>query len=229
MTGIIRSLRYACRAWFLFLPLCDLGLLTFTCLARAELVCSADRRELDPTSGGFAADRAESDDRVVWDDAEEDEDVGSRAAVGSSSATNGDKGSEELVDSGEPLSHCSKFPGPSSLRDWSEDDDDKTGSVATPGVAALHVATAAAAGAQASPVVDFPESLERHPVVPEPASPEPADLEEAGGRPAGAKRRAQPAPSEPAEKHRKPEPATKDLHHLKTKKMTKRRATAVAG
>jgi hypothetical protein len=65
---------------------------------------------------GFAADRAESDDEVVWDDAEEDKDAGSHAAVESSSATHGNEGSEELVDSGEPLSHSSKFPGPSSLR-----------------------------------------------------------------------------------------------------------------
>jgi hypothetical protein len=133
------------------------------------------------------------------------------------------------VDSGEPLHHSSKFPSHFSLRDWSEDDDDETGSVATPRVVALHVAAAATAGAQASLVVDFLESLERHPAAPEPASPEPADPEEAGGWPAGAKRRAQPAPSEPAEKRRRPEPATKDLHRPKTKRVTKRRATAVAG
>jgi hypothetical protein len=158
---------------------------------------------------GFAADRAESDVGVVWDDTEEDEDAGSRAIIESSSAPHGDEGSEELVDAGEPLSHSSKFPGPSSLRDWSEDDDDETGSVAAPGVAALHVAAAAAAGAQASPVVDFSESPEQHPVVPEPASPEPADPAGTGGRPAGAKRRSQPASAEPAEKRKKPEPATR--------------------
>jgi hypothetical protein len=66
---------------------------------------------------GFAADRAESDDKVVWDEAEEVEDASSLAAVENSSATHGDEGSEELVDSGEPLSHSSKFPGPSLLRD----------------------------------------------------------------------------------------------------------------
>jgi hypothetical protein len=49
---------------------------------------------------GFAADRAESDDEVVWDDTEEDEDAFSNAAVESSSATHGDDGSEELEDSG---------------------------------------------------------------------------------------------------------------------------------
>jgi hypothetical protein len=98
---------------------------------------------------GFAADRAESDDEVVWDDAEEDEVAGSNTAIESSSATHGDEGSEELEDSGKPLSHSSKFPGPSSLRDWSEDDDDETWSVATPGGAALHVAAAATTGAQA--------------------------------------------------------------------------------
>jgi hypothetical protein len=133
------------------------------------------------------------------------------------------------VDSGEPLSHSSKFPGPSSLQDWSEDDDDKTGSVATPGVAALHVAATGAAGAQASLVVEFPESPEQHPVVPEPASLKPADPEGTGGRPAGAKRRSQPASAEPAEKRRKPEPATRSHLQPKMKKVTKRQATTVAG
>jgi hypothetical protein len=176
----------------------------------------------------FAADRAESDDEVVWDDAEEDEDAGSHAAVEGSSATHGNEGSEELVDSGEPLSHSSKFPGPSSLRDWSEDDDE-TGSVATPGGAALHVAATAASGAQAPPIVDLPESSEQHPVAPEPVILKPADPEGTGGRSAGARRRSQPAPTEPAEKRRKPEPATKSQVHPKMKKVTKRRATTVAG
>jgi hypothetical protein len=173
---------------------------------------------------GFAIDRAESDDKVIWDDAEEEEDTGSQAAVESSSATHGDEGSEVLVDSGEPLSHSSKFLGSSLLRDWSKDDDDETGSVATLGGAALHVAAAAAAGAQAPPTVDLPESLEQHPV-----ASEPADHEGTGGGSAGAKRRGQPAPTEPAKKRRRPEPATKILLHPKMKKVTKRRATAVAG
>jgi hypothetical protein len=173
---------------------------------------------------GFATDRAELDDKVVWDDAEEVEDAGSQAAVESSSATHGDKGSEELIDSGEPLSHSSKFPGPSVLRDWSEDDDDEIGLAATLGGVTLHVAAAAAAGAQAPPTVDLPESPEQHPVASEPAV-----HEEAGGGPASAKRRAQPAPDEPAEKHRRLEPAMKDLHRPKTKKVTKWRATAIAG
>jgi hypothetical protein len=172
---------------------------------------------------GFAADRTESDNEIAWDEAEEEEDAGSQAAVESSSATHGDEGSEELADSGEPLSHSSKFPYPSFLRDWSEDDDD-TGSVATLGGAALHVAAAAAAGAQVPPMVDLPESPEQHPV-----ASEPADHEEAGGRPASAKRRAQPAPNEPAEKRRKPKPVMKDPPRPKMKKVTKRRATAVAG
>jgi hypothetical protein len=96
---------------------------------------------------GFTADKEHSDDEVVWDDGEEDDDAGSTAAAEGSSATHGDDGSEELKDSGEPLSHSSKFPGPSSLRDWSEDDDDETGSAVALGGAALHVATTAAAGA----------------------------------------------------------------------------------
>jgi hypothetical protein len=168
----------------------------------------------------FAADRVESDDKVVWDNAEEMEDAGSQATIESPSATHGDEGSEELVDSGEPLSHSSKFLCPSFLRDWSEDDDE-TGSVATLGGVALHVATA---GAQVPPTMDLLESPEQHPV-----ASEPADHEEAGGRPAGAKRRAQPAPSEPAEKRKRPEPVGKDLHHPKMKKVTKWRATAMVG
>jgi hypothetical protein len=171
---------------------------------------------------GFAADRAESDDKVVWDDAEEVEDAGSQAAVESSSATHGDEGSDELIDSGEPLNHSNKFPGPSLLRDWSEDDDE-IGSATTLGGVALHVAAAAAAGAQVPPTVDLPESPEQHPI-----ASEPADHEEAGGEPAGAKRRAQPALNEPAEKRRKLEPAAKDLRRPKMKKVTKRRAAAVA-
>jgi hypothetical protein len=75
---------------------------------------------------GFAADRTESDDEVAWDEAEEEEDAGSQATVESSSATQGDEGSEELADSGEPPSHSSKFPCSSFLRDWSKDDDDDT-------------------------------------------------------------------------------------------------------
>jgi hypothetical protein len=151
------------------------------------------------------------------------EDAGSQAAVESSSATHGNEGSEELIDSGEPLSHSSKFPGPSLLRDCFEDDDDETGLAATLGGIALHVAAAAAARVQASPTVDLLESPEQHPV-----APEPADREEAGGEPVGAKRRAQPAPNEPAEKRKKPEPAA-NMRRPKTKKVTKQRATAVAG
>jgi hypothetical protein len=56
----------------------------------------------------------ESDDEVIWDDAEEMEDAGSQAAVESSSATRGDEGNDELVDSGEPLSHSSKLLVPPS-------------------------------------------------------------------------------------------------------------------
>jgi hypothetical protein len=97
---------------------------------------------------GFATDKAQSDDKVVWDDAEEDDDAGSGAAVEGSSATYNDDGSEELENPSEPLSRSSKSLGPSSLRDWSEDDDDdELGPAATLGVTALHVAAAATAGA----------------------------------------------------------------------------------
>jgi hypothetical protein len=47
------------------------------------------------------------------------------------------------------------------------------------------------------------------------------DREEAGDNPTGAKRRAQPASPEPAEKRRRLEPAARDLRHPKTKKVAK--------
>jgi hypothetical protein len=181
---------------------------------------------LTQRQAGFAADRAKSDDKVVWDKAEQVEDASSQAAVESSNATLGDEGNDELADLGEPLDHSSKFPSPSLLRDWSNDDDGDAGSAATLGGVALHVAAAAAAaaGAQAPPTVDLPESPERCS-----AALEPTDLEEAGDDLAGAKRKAQPASSEPADKRKKPEPAALDLRHPKVKKVAKRWAIAVAG
>jgi hypothetical protein len=179
---------------------------------------------LTQRQAGFTADRAESDDKVVWDKAEEVEDASSQAAVESSSATQGDEGNDEPVDSGEPLDHSSKFPSPSLLRDQSKDDDGDAGSAATLGGIALHVAAAAAAGAQVLPTVDLPESPERCS-----AAPEPADPEKAGDDLAGAKRKAQPASSEPADKRKKPEPAARDLRRPKVKKVAKWRAIAVAG
>jgi hypothetical protein len=153
----------------------------------------------------------------IWDEAEELEDAGSQAAGESSSATHGDEGSEELVDSGEPLSHSSKFPGPSLLRDWFEDDDGEIGSAATLRGVALHVAAATTTGVQASPIVDLPKSPEPHLV-----ASESVDREEAGSDPAGIKRRAQPASTEPAEKRRKSKPAAKDLRCPKMKKVARR-------
>jgi hypothetical protein len=172
----------------------------------------------------FGADRAESDNKVVWDEAEEVEDASSQAAVESSSATQDDEGNDEPVDSGEPLNHSGKLPSPSLLRGWSEDDDGDTGSAATLGGVALHVATTAAAGAQAPPIVDLLESPEQCS-----ATSEPADPKKAGDDLAGAKRKAQPASSEPADKRKKPEPAAQDLRRPKMKKVAKRRAIAVAG
>jgi hypothetical protein len=177
---------------------------------------------LTQRQAGFSADRAELDDKVVWDEAEEVEDASSLAAVESSSTTQGDEGNDEPVVSGEPLDPSSKFPSPSLLRDWSDDDDGGAGSAATLGGVALHVA--AAAGAQALPIVDLPGSPERRS-----AAPEPADPEEAGDDLAGAKKKAQPASSEPADKRQRPEPAARDLHRPKMKKVAKRRATTVAG
>jgi hypothetical protein len=138
---------------------------------------------LTQRQAGFTADRAESDDKLVWDEAEEVEDASSLAAVESSSTTQGDEGNFEPIDSGEPLDHSSKFPSPSLLRDWSDDDNGDAGSAATLGGIALHVATAA--GAQAPPTVALPESPERCS-----AAPEPADPEEAEDDLAGAKRKA---------------------------------------
>jgi hypothetical protein len=178
---------------------------------------------------GFATNKEHSDDEVVWDDGEEDDDAGSNDAAEGSSATHGDDGSEELKDSGEPLSHSRKFLGPSSLRDWSEDDDDEPGSAITLGIAALHVATTAAVGAQALPIVDLPASPKQPPVAPKPAASRPNDPEGAGSRATGAKRGIQPAPTEPAEKRKKAEPAAKSLLPPRTKKVIKWRATAVAG
>jgi hypothetical protein len=127
-------------------------------LIRAELVCPAGTENLAQRWTGFAVDRAESNDKVVWDEAEEVEDASSQDAVESSSATHGDEGSEGLIGSGEPLSHSSKFSDPSLLRDWSEDDDDETGSATTLGGVALHVAATAAAGVRAPQIMDLPES-----------------------------------------------------------------------
>jgi hypothetical protein len=138
---------------------------------------------------GFATDRAELDNEVIWDDAEEDEDAGSNAAAEGSSATYGNDGSEELEDAGEPLSRSSKSPGPSSLRDWFEDDDDEPGSAATHGVTALHAATAAAVGAQATPIVDLLNSSEQHIVALEPVVMKLATLEGTRSGASAAKRR----------------------------------------
>jgi hypothetical protein len=178
---------------------------------------------------GFTADKEHSDDEVILDDTEEDDDAGSNAAAEGSSATHGDDRSKELEVSGEPLSHSSKFPGPFSLRYWSKDDDDEPGSATALGGVALHVATAAAVGAQAIPVVDLPASPEQPPIVPEPAASKPNDPEGAGSRALGAKRRIQPSPIEPAEKRKKAEPAEKSLLPPRIKKVIKQRATAMAG
>jgi hypothetical protein len=146
---------------------------------------------------GFAADKAHSDDKVVWDDGEEDDDAGSHAAAEGSSATYGDNGSEELEDSGEPLSYSSKSLGPSSLRDWSKDDDDETEPTAALGATTLHVAAAAAAGAKAGPIVEVPDSPEQPAAAPEPVVLDPAAPVGAGSEMTAAKKRSGPAPPEP--------------------------------
>jgi hypothetical protein len=108
---------------------------------------------------GFAANNTHSDDKVVWDDDDEDDDAGSSANAEGSGATYDDDESEEPEEQSEPLSHSSKFPCPSSLKDWSEDDDELEPSAAL-GATALHVATTAAAGGKNSPIVEVPDSPE---------------------------------------------------------------------
>jgi hypothetical protein len=163
---------------------------------------------------GFAADKAHSDDEVVWDDGEEDDDAGSHAVADGSSATYGDDGSEELEDSGEHLSYSSKSLGPSSLRDWSEDADDDPEPTVALGTTALHVAAAAATGAKAGPIVEVLDSPEQPADAPEPVVLEPAASAGAGSEVTVAKKRSGPAPPEPA---------------LKAKKVVKRQATVVVG
>jgi hypothetical protein len=151
------------------------------------------------------------------------------AAAEGSSATYGDDGSEELEDSGEPLSHSSKSPGPSSLRDWSKDDDDEPEPTAARGATALHVATAAATGAKAGPVVEVPDSPEQPAAAPEPVVLESAAPAGAGSEVAAAKKRSGPAPPELALKRKRVEPAARGLLPPRAKKVVKRQATAVAG
>jgi hypothetical protein len=137
-----------------------------------------------------------SDNEVIWDDDDEDDDAGSSAAAEGSGATDDDDESEEPKEQGESLSHSSKSPCPSSLRDWSEDDDKLEPSAALR-VTTLHVAAAAATGGKISPIVDVPDSPEQ-PL----AAPEPAALETPGGGTAGPKKRTHPAALEPAQKQK---------------------------
>jgi hypothetical protein len=81
-------------------------------------------KNLAMRQAGFATDKTHSDDEVVWDDNDEDDDAGSSVAAEGSGATYDDNESEEPEEQGESLSHSSKSPCPSSLRDWSEDDDE---------------------------------------------------------------------------------------------------------
>jgi hypothetical protein len=109
---------------------------------------------------GFTSDKAQSDEKVVWDDDDEDDDNGSSAAAEDSGATHDNDGSEVLEEQGESLSHSSKSPCPSSLRDWYEGDDDELEPSAALRATTLHVDAAATAGGKISPVVDVPDSPE---------------------------------------------------------------------
>jgi hypothetical protein len=86
---------------------------------------------------GFATDKTHSDDEVIYDDNDEDDDAGSSVAAEGSGTTYDNNESEELEEQGESLSHSSKSPCPSSLRDWSEDDDELEPSAALRAIA-LH-------------------------------------------------------------------------------------------
>jgi hypothetical protein len=115
MIGTTRLQRYDLGLCFLYLMMSAtspsfvrLGQNLFTLQTAENLVTR---------QASFTANKAHSDDEVIWDDGEEDDDAGSNAAAEGSSATYGDDGTEELEDSGEPLSYSSKSPGPSSLRD----------------------------------------------------------------------------------------------------------------
>jgi hypothetical protein len=168
----------------------------------------------------FIAVKAQSNDKVVWDDDDEDDDNGSSVAREGSGLTHDDDGSEELEEQGESLSHSSKSPCPSSLKDWSKDDDDELELAAALRATTLHVA---AAGGKISPVVDAPDSLERLL-----AALKPAASKKPGGGMAAPKKRTQLAPLEPAQKWKRNEPAVKDLLPPKAKKVVKRQAIAVA-
>jgi hypothetical protein len=178
---------------------------------------------------GFAANKAHSDDEVIWDDGEEDNDASSNAAAEGSSATYGDDGSEELEDSSEPLSHSSKSPGPSSLRDWSEDDDDEPEPTAALGATALHVAAAAASRTKDGPIVEVPDSPEQPAAAPDPVALEPTAPAGARSEVIATKKSSRPAPPELALKRKRMEPAARGLLPPKAKKVVKCQATAVIG
>jgi hypothetical protein len=173
---------------------------------------------------GCAADKAHSDDTIVWDDNNDDDDDGSSIALEGSGATHDDNGSEELEGQGESLSHSSKSPRPSSLRDWFKYDDDELEPSVALGATALQVATAAVTGGKISMVVEVPDSPER-----QPAAPKPATSKRPRGGTAAPKKRTQPAPPEPTQKQKKTELAAKDQLPPKAKKVVKRQATAVVG
>jgi hypothetical protein len=113
---------------------------------------------------------------------------------------------------------------PTSLRDWSEDDDELEPS-AVLGATTLHVAAAAVAGGRIPLVVVLLDSP-----VWQPAETDPAMLKKPGGEATASRKRSQSASAEPTHKWKKPEPAAKDnLPPKGGKKVTKRKATEVDG
>jgi hypothetical protein len=93
---------------------------------------------------------------------------------------------------------------PTSLRDWSEDDDELEPS-AVLGTTTLHMAAAAAAGGRIPPVVVLSDSLVR-----QLAETDPAMLKKPRGEATTSRKRSQSASAEPTHKRKKPEPAAKD-------------------
>jgi hypothetical protein len=121
-------------------------------------------------------DKEKSDDEVIWDDDDDDDDSSSAApessgaSLGGSGTIHDDDESEELEGEVETLGHSSKFFRPSSLRDWSEDNDDEQEPPAALGATSLHVATTAAVGGRIPPVIVFRDSPVWQLAVTEPAT-----------------------------------------------------------
>jgi hypothetical protein len=170
---------------------------------------------------GFKNDREVSDGQETWVDDDNNESSGT--VPESSGTIHEDDGSEELEGEAKTLGHSSKSFRPSSLRDWSEDDDAEQEPPTALEATALHVAAATAARGRAYPVVALPDSLMQQLATSEKVMPKKPE-----GGAIASKRKAQPAQEEPVKKQKKPEPAAKaDLPPKGGRKVIKRKATEV--